>query len=791
MKATSSLQRAAQEYLDNGYRLVRLEPRGKRPVSKAWQNTEPTADEFRDTDNVGVQLGPKSGNLVDVDLDIPEARTLSGLGCFFGDLPCFHRQSLPSNAPGHRLVICTDAPERRIVFGFTTQAERDAIATLKLSKSVILELRAGKGCTVFPPSILDEDPLVWGLGSRNPPTMEWRTLYRLGAMLAFSALAAVCYPEEGRRDDFCMLLAGALIDLGVEPQEAEQIICEIAAIKGDADHRGGKALATFAKCQSGLPVTKLRDFLAFVGLEACERRVRHWFGLSGSSPTALAGPPNDGIDVGNTNLVERTNLIEEMFIRHGLQLFRRGHEIVRLQRLDYSSPGNGATWRHEGMMAFTRATPEWLAIRASELIRFYRRIRNGGIAFIPPSPGLMESLQQTVDERRFPVAIGVSMTPTLTRSTPGYDPETGLVLAFDENAYPPMLTSPTRRDAVKALKRLAKPLRGFPFVDAASRSAALSAMLTGVICGQLKTCPLHIFTAPSAGTGKTKIAEIVGLLGTGTLPSGMNYSPSSEENEKRLTSVLRSGDPVILIDNITGELGGDALCSVLSAGAVKSRTLGESEMVHLATRVLILATGNNLRLRGDLTRRAVACHLDANMANPEDRSFDFDAVAEVRSQRYELVTDALTILRAYRDAGQPVALSPFGSFDEWGLVRGALVWLGEADPANTKARIKSESPDLEEHSILLQALLRVFGPERKFTIAELARIDGQPGTSEICGLLQDNRWDARRAGRLLVRHLDRPFCGVVLRSRTTSAGVREYWLEGQPEPELARVVAAF
>jgi hypothetical protein len=784
------IQFAAQQLIDRGMRLVRLESRGKRPVSKAWQNTEPSADEFRASDNVGVQLGSKSGHLVDVDLDIPEARALSGLDCFFGHLPYFHRQSLPASAPGHRLVICPDAPERCVAFGFSTQAELNAIVSLKLPKTVILELRAGRGCTVFPPSVLGGDSLVWGPGHRNLPTMKWSVLHRLGAILAVSALAAACYPEEGSRDKFCMLLAGALIELGVEPQMSERIICGIATTKEDTEPRGGKAFATLAKREEGLPVTKLRDFLVFVGLEACERRIRHWFGLNGSLPTRLTNPPDEGIDVGNTNLVQRTNLIEEMFIRNSVQLFRRGSEIVRVQRLEHSTSAGGETWRHEGMVGFTRATAEWLAIQASSLAPFYRRNRGGGITFVAPSPALMEGLHQTVDERHFPVVLGLSLTPTLSRFTPGYDLETGLVLVFKHDAYPPMPASPSRDDAIKALHRLALPLREFPFADdGASRSVALSALLTGVIRGQLRTSPLHVFTAPTAGTGKTKLAECVGLLATGVLPSGMNYSPHMEENEKRLTSVLRSGDPVVLIDNITGELAGDALCSVLTAGTVQSRTLGASEMVHLSTRVLILATGNNLRLRGDLPRRAVACYLDAKTSNPEDRKFSFDPIAEIRSQRGQLVVDALTILRAYRDAGQPVDLPALGSFEDWDLVRGALLWLGEADPASTKARLKSDSSDIEEHSTLLRKLLQLFGTERRFTIAELSRNEGQPGTSEICSLLQDSRWDARRAGRLLVRHLDRPFCGITLRSLASSAGVRQYWLEGQPDPDLASEIA--
>ena len=135
---------------------------------------------------------------------------------------------------------------------------------------------------------------------------------------------------------------------------------------------------------------------------------------------------------------------------------------------------------------------------------------------------------------------------------------------------------------------------------------------------------------------------------------------------------MRAGDPVILIDNVTGDLEGNTLCTALTQETIQARVLGLSEVVRLSTRSLVLATGNNLRLKGDLTRRAVVCRLDAKMANPEERRFDFDPVAEVRQSRASLVVDALTVLRAFIDAGKPVVLSPFGSFEDWTLVRRAL-----------------------------------------------------------------------------------------------------------------------
>jgi hypothetical protein len=101
---SDDIREAVARYEMVNFQLVRLKAGGKTPISqKGWQNAAPKASEFLRDENVGVQLGSKSGHLVDIDLDIPEARALAGLKCFFGHLPAFRRSSLPPDEPGHRL----------------------------------------------------------------------------------------------------------------------------------------------------------------------------------------------------------------------------------------------------------------------------------------------------------------------------------------------------------------------------------------------------------------------------------------------------------------------------------------------------------------------------------------------------------------------------------------------------------------------------------------------------------------------------------------------------------------
>ena len=58
-------------------------------------------------------------------------------------------------------------------------------------------------------------------------------------------------------------------------------------------------------------------------------------------------------------------------------------------------------------------------------------------------------------------------------------------------------------------------------------------------------------------------------------------------------------------------------------------------------------------------------------------------------------------------------MSNFGSFEGWSdLIRGALVWLGVADPVASQRDIAAEAePDRDLHRELLSAWFEVFGDE--------------------------------------------------------------------------------
>lgn len=323
----------------------------------------------------------------------------------------------------------------------------------------------------------------------------------------------------------------------------------------------------------------------------------------------------------------------------------------------------------------------------------------------------------------FPRLLGVITTPTMRPdgsilSEPGYDEATRLLL-LDPPAMPALDESPTRDAALSALALLDGLLSEFLFVDDASRSVALSALITPVVRGAMPVTPLHVVSAPVAGSGKSYIIDLASAISTGQRAPVIAAGRTEEETEKRLGAALLSGQAIVSIDNVNGPLGGDMLCQMIERPIVKVRVLGLSKLVTIESRATCYATGNNIQMVGDMTRRSLLCSLDPKQERPELREFKGDPVATVLDDRGKYVAACLTIVRAYIAAGCPGQLPALASFEEWSrLVRSALVWLGKPDPLLTMEKVRAEDPALDAIRNLLAAWYASL-PSRHVTTSEV------------------------------------------------------------------------
>ena len=140
------------------------------------------------------------------------------------------------------------------------------------------------------------------------------------------------------------------------------------------------------------------------------------------------------------------------------------------------------------------------------------------------------------------------------------------------------------------------------------------------------------------------------------------------ETEKRIVMLLLKGLTMWSIDNVNGALEGDFLCQVITQPQIHIRKLGVSEGPEpdMLNSLTPYATGNNVRLVGDMPRRGIISTMDANMERPELRTLETKPHKLIMANRGRYIADCLTIPLAYRLAGSPGKLMPqLAGFEEW------------------------------------------------------------------------------------------------------------------------------
>ena len=291
-------------------------------------------------------------------------------------------------------------------------------------------------------------------------------------------------------------------------------------------------------------------------------------------------------------------------------------------------------------------------------------------------------------------------------NSPGYDSATGLL--FDPQGVSfPIIERPSHDDAVRAATSLLDVVTDFPFSKSDHRAAWLAFLLTPLARFAFTgPAPLFLVDANVRGSGKSLLADVVSLIVTGREMSRMSNPKDDDEARKRITALALAGDTLCLIDNIVGGLGCASLDAALTGTVWKDRVLGASEIVELPLSVTWSATGNNVVLHADMSRRVAHIRLDSRLENPEQREgFRHPNLkAFVRQHRHQLLADALTILAAFCHARRPQQrLSTWGSFEGWSdLIRQAVVWCGQADPGATRTELVEQS---DREAIALRELL--------------------------------------------------------------------------------------
>lgn len=670
----------------------------KAPGFADWgeHRTDPYRDHYGKQTNVGIPLGFCNSGWTDTDFDCAEAIYLANL--FLPPSTSFGRRSRRAS---HRLFITNIA----------TKQFKDPIDG---GKKMLVEIRSDGCQTVLPGSTHPEGELVeFEPGTIFPPVhidpLEY--LQRVQAIAAFS-LAAKHWPSSGRHE-LQLGLAGVLLQLGYSDEFATEVLCAVCALAGDEDRPKRQQTVTSTRARKDAGEKFVSWGAVFKHLpRSVAVQMRKWLGVD-EKPVIIIS-------------ADLQKLIDEMLQAMSMhcyevpesRLYKNDSGLVRIVRAE--PPKNEDKIKRETGSPTIEVVPlSQITLFASSSAFFYKIKKNkeGNETRTRTLPA--PSVAQTIAELRHYPQFGAlelfTETPVLLADgtimqTPGYDEESGV--CYEPKAgfsYGFIAERPTDVDIRQAIEEFEAAIGEFRFVTPEHKTAFYAACLTPLAhLTHAGKVPLILLGSPVRGAGKSYLAKIIGLVGTGHVPAASQFSADDAEMRKRITSHAVAGDRVVMLDNVGDGivLGGDALCTAITEPFWEDRILGTNRNFKGPLRVTFLATANNCEIGPDMDRRILPITIDPRVENPEALNFKIKDIMEyVMKNRARLATAALTLLRAYHAAGCPdVPMQPWGGFESWKKASLApLVWLGFPDPIPARRELRSADTTAEHRRMFTSA----------------------------------------------------------------------------------------
>ena len=213
-----------------------------------------------------------------------------------------------------------------------------------------------------------------------------------------------------------------------------------------------------------------------------------------------------------------TDKAEQVLLKPDTGIFQRGGRLVRAV-LAPTKPEDPSISRPKGSYIITEANSTYLTELLTQKA-CWLGISSKGKKTTIDCP---EKISKTLIARgqwKLPILRGLIHAPTLRPDgsildRPGYDPITGLLFLGHDTCWEPLSENPTLEDARRAVEELRTLLQGFPFANPESESVAISGILTSLVRKSIATAPMHGFTAPKMGAGKSLLADAIALIVTG------------------------------------------------------------------------------------------------------------------------------------------------------------------------------------------------------------------------------------------------------------------------------------
>ena len=312
--------------------------------------------------------------------------------------------------------------------------------------------------------------------------------------------------------------------------------------------------------------------------DACLKVFREWVGNIGG---AGANKDLPVIQLAAGRLAAIATVAEQVLQQAGLPIYQRGDSLVRpiIEEVDASHERRTKVAQ---LKTIDQVYLRDLMSRVANWLRFDKREKQ--LVPADPPPDIAATVLARQGEWGFPKIAGVIMTPTMRPdgtllTEPGYRcRQRGCSLLSRRQCH-----RSRRPDAGRCAGIAGAAGRPADRISVGRRNSEGGRVVgpdhpggARRFCGRADA--RHAGTV--AGSGKSYLIDIVAAIVIGQPMPVMAAGRSEEETEKRLGAALIAGQPLISIDNVNGELGGDALCQIIERPLVDVRVLGKSERVR-------------------------------------------------------------------------------------------------------------------------------------------------------------------------------------------------------------------
>ncbi len=259
----------ARDYIKRGWNPIPYDYGTKSPRDDGWQRQKITDANVHERfnsgkQNIGVQLGPKSNGLADVDLDCSEAMTLARHLLPSTDA-IFGRESKPA---AHYLYRVPD-PDPVAAIGYRDE-----------KKEMICELRlggGGKGAqTMFPGSMHPDSERVEWESDGEPTEITCATLKQACVKIAIGTMLLRHWPLKTGRHNGALCLGGFLARAGWGCDDIGDFVGGIAEKADDEEWKDRERAArdSYEAHERGEPVAGLPKLIEYFG-EDVSKQIAH------------------------------------------------------------------------------------------------------------------------------------------------------------------------------------------------------------------------------------------------------------------------------------------------------------------------------------------------------------------------------------------------------------------------------------------------------------------------------------------------------------------------------------